>query len=237
MNYLLLLEGIIEVCQNQPDQKMLTSELWTELGPGRPVPHHGRHKRTGTVDWSDGGSGGGGPAVQAARFLKTFLALSKHSWEMLPARPIGGKVKRHKMLMAANYPKKVQLKAPERGIWCFGVECDGSSNFLIRSWIIYFWFQRKAQWTDLHVSFNKREDVTTVHDRKKVVKKECEAGVELFNQLLVLKMTRFMTHCFQRVPTLFYPTLLCLVMISLVKEATMLRMSSLNCSENLKKTQ
>ena len=86
----------------------------------------------------------------------------------------------------------------------------------------------------LHVGAYESEDIATVHNREKVVEEKCQTSIKLdhlvLENMLAIKTDNFVildkrcfTFCFA-----------CFDMISLVRLATMFRMSSLNCSENLR---
>lgn len=86
----------------------------------------------------------------------------------------------------------------------------------------------------LHVGAYESEDIATVHNREKVVEEKCQTSIKLdhlvLKNMLAIKTDNFVILDKQRFTFCFA----CFDMISLVRLATMFRMSSLNCSENLR---
>lgn len=74
---------------------MLSAELRAELGPGRPVPHHGGDEGGGRVDGPERGGGRGGPRGD-------------------PRGSVLGQVESHEVFVAADDPEEIHLELPQQ---------------------------------------------------------------------------------------------------------------------------
>ena len=86
----------------------------------------------------------------------------------------------------------------------------------------------------LHVGAYESEDIATVHNREKVVEEKCQTSIKLDHLVLKNMLAIKTDNCVILDKQRFTFCFACFDMISLVRLATMFRMSSLNCSENLR---